>query len=411
MKNLKLRRQGKGKTRLALEGGSPVRPKEEFLVFGAPQICEEEITEVVQCLRSGWIGTGPRAHQFENDFAAYKGKRHAMAVHSCTAALHLSMLATGVRSGDEVITTPMTFCATVNSIIHCGATPVLVDCDRETMNISPAQIEEKITAKTKAILVVHFAGRSCDMDPILDLARSYDLMVIEDCAHAIETQYKGRKAGTDGDMGCFSFYITKNMTTGEGGMVITDDDRTANRIKMLALHGMNKDAWKRFSDAGYRHYEVAFAGFKYNMMDLQASLGLHQLRRVEENWLRRAEIWKRYNESFAHLPCILPAAPEPDTRHAYHLYTPLIDIDHIGKSRDWVLDALTAEGIGVGVHYIPVHLHPFYRKTFRWHKGDFPNSEWIGARTISLPISPALSEKDVQDVITAFDKVLRAASG
>jgi dTDP-4-amino-4,6-dideoxygalactose transaminase len=321
------------------------------------------------------------------------------------------MLATGVRSGDEVITTPMTFCATVNSIIHCGATPVLVDCDRETMNISPAQIEEKITAKTKAILVVHFAGRSCDMDPILDLARSYDLMVIEDCAHAIETEYKGRKAGTDGDMGCFSFYITKNMTTGEGGMVVTDDDRTANRIKMLALHGMNKDAWKRFSDAGYRHYEVAFSGFKYNMMDLQAALGLHQLRRVEENWLRRAEIWKRYNESFAHLPCILPREPEPDTRHAYHLYTPLIDIDHLGKSRDWVLDALTAEGIGVGVHYIPVHLHPFYRKTFRWHKGDFPNAEWIGARTISLPISPALSEKDVQDVITAFDKVLRAASG
>jgi len=396
--------------KLALDGGKPVRSKERFLVFGAPLIEEEDIQEVVECLKSGWIGTGPRAHRFESDFAAFKGKKCAVALHSCTAALHLSMLASGVKQGDEVISTPMTFCATINSIIHCGATPVLADCERSTFNIDPRRIEEKITPKTKAILVVHFAGRCCNMDEILKLARSYDLMVIEDCAHAIEAEYHGRKAGTDGDIGCFSFYVTKNVTTGEGGMVVTDDERIANRIKIIGLHGMAKDAWKRFSDEGYRHYEVIHAGFKYNMMDIQAALGIHQLKRVERCWLRRAEIWQKYNEAFRHLPCILPAEPEPDTRHAYHLYTPLIDIERLGKSRDWVLDALAAENIGVGVHYLPVHIHPFYRRMLGWKKGDYPNSEWIGERTISLPLSPAMSDEDVNDVITAFTKVLKGGA-
>jgi len=402
----KKRKIGRGTKQAAIAGGPPVRNPENFLVFGAPKICDEEIAAVVACLKSGWIGTGPRAHEFEKDFAAYKGKQHAIAVHSCTAALHLSMLATGVGPGDEVITTPMTFCATVNAIIHCGATPVLADCDGETMNISPALIEEKITARTKAILPVHFAGRCCDMDPILDLAKSYDLMIIEDCAHAIESEYRGRRAGTDGDMGCFSFYVTKNMTTGEGGMVVTDDERTANRLKMLALHGMSKDAWRRFSDAGYRHYQVVYGGFKYNMMDLQAALGIYQLRRIEENWRRREEIWNAYNAAFADLPCFLPAPPAPNTRHAYHLYTPLIDTDRLGRSRDWVLEAMGKENIGVGVHYLPIHTHPFYRKTYGWKEGMFPQAEWIGARTLSLPLSPALTGEDVADVIAAFRKVL-----
>ncbi len=396
-------------SRPALEGGQPIRSRDNFLIFGAPVIEEEEIEEVVRCMRSRWIGTGPLAHQFEEEFAAYKGKRFAVAVSSCTAALHLSMLASGIGSGDEVITTRMTFCATVNAIIHTGATPVLVDCDRATMNISPELIEEKITSRTKAILVVHFAGRCCDMGPIMSVAESYDLMVIEDCAHAIESEYHGTKSGNFGDAGCFSFYVTKNMVTGEGGMVVTDDERIASRVKTLGLHGMSKDAWKRFSDEGYRHYEVVFAGFKYNMTDMQAAMGIHQLKRVERNWQRRHEIWGQYNRSLTDLPCLLPSEIEPDTRHAHHLYTPLMDVGRLGKTRDWVLNALIAENIGTGVHYIPIHRHPYYRKTFGWREGQFLNAEWIGDRTISLPLSPGLSNKDVDDVISALRKVLESA--
>ena len=392
---------------LALEGGPPVRTKENFLVFGAPLIEEPEIEEVVGCMRRRWIGTGPKVREFEEDFAAFKGSRHAIALNSCTAALHLSMFAAGIGPGDEVITTPMTFCATINAIIHCGATPVLADCDRKTMNILPEEIEKNVTARTKAILPVHFAGRCCDMDQIMDIAHKYDLLVIEDCAHAIESEYHGQKAGRFGDIACFSFYVTKNVVTGEGGMVITEDDRFAGRIKVLGLHGMSKDAWKRFSDEGYKHYQVIHAGYKYNMMDIQAAMGIHQLKRVDTYWKHRQAIWERYNEAFKDLPCIIPAEPEPNTRHAYHLYTPLIDIDRMEKNRDWVLNALTAENIGVGVHYLPVHLHPFYRKTFGWKEEDFPNAEWIGERTLSLPLSAALSEKDVEDVIEAFRKVLR----
>ena len=393
---------------LAIDGGSPVRPRDRFLVFGAPRIEEIEVQEVVDSLRKGWLGTGAKVQRFENAFAAYKGSRHAMALNSCTAALHLAMFAADIGPGDEVITTPMTFCATINAIIHCGATPVLADCDRRTMNIDPVEIEKKITARTKAILPVHFAGRCCDMDAIMALARAYDLRVIEDCAHAIESEHKGIGAGRFGDIGCFSFYVTKNIATGEGGMVITEDSRLADRIKVLGLHGMSKDAWKRFSDEGYKHYQVIHAGYKYNMMDIQAALGIHQLARVEENWQRRALIWQRYDASFADLPCLVPAPIEPQSRHAFHLYTPLIDIDRLGRSRDWVLQALGAENIGVGVHYLPIHAHPFYRKAFGWQAGDYPNAEWIGERTISIPLSPALTEVDIADTEEALHKVLRA---
>lgn len=392
--------------KLAIEGGTPVRPKEKFIVFGAPLFEEPEIEEVVACMRGRWIGTGPKVSQFEQDFAAFKGAKHAIAVNSCTAALHLSLSSASIGPGDEVITTPMTFCATVNAIIHTGATPVLADCDRKTMNILPEEIEKKVTARTKAILPVHFAGRCCDMDSIMDLARTYHLKVIEDCAHAIESEYKGRKAGLFGEVGCFSFYVTKNIVTGEGGMVLAKESSAAEQVKVLALHGMSKDAWKRFSDDGYKHYQVIHAGYKYNMMDIQAAIGIHQLKRVERYWKQRERVWQKYNAAFQNLPCLTPAEPEPDTKHAYHLYTPLIDLDRLGKDRDWVLNALTSENIGVGVHYLPVHLHPFYRKTFGWKKGDFPNAEWIGERTLSLPLSPALSEDEIADVIEGFTKVL-----
>lgn len=384
----------------------PVRPKERFLVFGSPPIEEAEIAEVVASLRSGWLGTGPKVAQFEVDFAKYRRAPQAIAVNSCTAALHLSMLAEDLGPGDEVITTPLTFCATVNAIIHAGATPVLADVDPRTMNIDPARVEAKLTPRTRAILPVHFAGRPCEMDAILSLAKRHRLKVIEDCAHAIETEYKGRPAGTFGDYGCFSFYVTKNVVTGEGGMVLAREEATAERIKVLALHGMTKDAWKRFSDTGYKHYEVVDAGFKYNMMDLQAAVGIHQLRRVEPYWLRRQEIWRQYNEALAGLPLTLPADPEPGTRHAYHLYTVLIDEARAGISRDRFLDAMTGHNIGIGVHYRSIPEHPFYQQTFGWLPEHYPNAARIGRQTVSLPLSPKLTDEDVEDVIAAVKSIL-----
>ncbi|MBP2677042.1 MAG: putative PLP-dependent enzyme involved in cell wall biosis [Deltaproteobacteria bacterium] len=384
---------------------TPVRPKERFLVFGAPAIEDAEIREVVASLESGWLGTGPKVARFEEDFRRYKGAGHAVAVNSCTAALHLSMLAAGLSAGDEVITTALTFCATVNSILHAGATPVLADIDPRTMNLDPADVERKITPRTRALLPVHFAGRPCDMDALLGISRRHGLRVIEDCAHAIETEYRGGKAGTFGDFGCFSFYVTKNVATGEGGMILTRREEDAARIKVLALHGMTKDAWKRFGDEGYRHYQVVECGFKYNMMDMQAALGIHQLARVERNWERRREVWRRYDEAFADLPLTLPAPPEPETLHAFHLYTVLVDEEEAGISRDGFLNAMTAENIGVGVHYLSIPEHPYYAGRFGWNPEAYPNAMRVGRRTVSLPLSAKLTEGDVEDVIRAVRKI------
>ena len=380
--------------------------RKNFLVFGSPLIEQPEIDEVVASLKSGWLGTGPKVHRFEEMFKDYKGSKFAMAVNSCTAALHLSMVAIGLKPGDEVIVPTMTFAASANAVIHADGTPVLVDCERDTMNVDPEDFERKITSNTRAILPVHFAGRPCKMDHIMDIAERYGLKVIEDCAHAIETEYHGKKAGTFGDLGCFSFYVTKNIVTGEGGMVITDNEDYADMIKIMALHGMSKDAWKRFSDSGYKHYQVLYAGFKYNMMDLQAAMGIHQLPRVDQYWQRRQQIWERYNEAFKDLPVFTPAPIEPDTRHAYHLYTLLLDIDNLKITRDQFLDEMTKHNIGVGVHYIALHLHPFYQEKFGYKRGDFPNAEWISDRTVSLPLSPKLTDEDVEDVIEAVRGVL-----
>src|SRR5258708_1200406 len=385
-------------------------PQSNFIVFGAPKIEREEIDEVVRCLESGWIGTGPRVAQFEKEFAAYKEEPYAAAVSSCTAAMHLSVLAAGLGNGDEVITTPMTFCASVNAIIHPGATPVLADIDPLTMNIDPAEVEARITPRTKAILPVHFAGRPCDMDALLGIAQRHGLKIIEDCAHAIETEYRGRKAGTFGDFGCFSFYATKNVTTGEGGMVLTRNEEDLARIKMLALHGMSKDAWKRFSDEGYKHYFVVATGFKYNMMDLQAALGIHQRRRVESNGLRREEIWQQYNEAFADLPVTLPVETEPNTRHAYHLYTVLIDEARAGISRDDFLDEMTANNVGVGVHYVSVPEHPIYQDKFGWQPEDYPNAMRTGRQTVSLPLSAGLTDREVSRVIEVVRNTISVKS-
>jgi dTDP-4-amino-4,6-dideoxygalactose transaminase len=369
---------------------------------------EDEISEVAATLRSGWLGTGPRVSHFEEVFRQYTRAQFAMALNSCTAGLHLSMVVAGVGPGDEVITSPMTFCSTANAIIHAGGKPVFVDVDRRTMNIDPNRIEKAITPRTKALVPVHLAGRPCEMDAIMEIARRRNLMVIEDAAHAIEAWYHGKKIGSIGDLTCFSFYVTKNIVTGEGGMVTTNREEFADKIKMYGLHGLSRDAWKRYSDEGYTHYEVIFPGFKYNMMDIQAAIGIEQMKRVEKYYFRRTEIWKRYDEAFADLPVVTPAPPEPDTVHARHLYTLLVDISKIKMSRDTFQQRLYELNIGTGVHFIAVHLHKYYRETFGFRRGDFPNAEWISDRTISLPLSAKLTDEDVEDAIAAVHSILEA---
>jgi len=380
----------------------------DFLVFAAPDIQEAEIAEVEACMRSGWLGTGPRVARFEQDFAAYQGLRETQVagLNSCTAALHVSMVAAGLEPGSEVITTPLTFCATVNSILHAGLTPVLADVDPLTQNIDPDAIEAAITPRTRAILPVHFAGRPCEMDKIMAIARKHDLMVIEDCAHAIETEFHGQKAGTFGDFGCFSFYVTKNVVTGEGGMVVGRDEAMIARARMLALHGMSKDAWHRFGDAGYKHYQVIECGFKYNMMDMQAAIGIHQLERVEQSWKRREAIWNHYNNALRDLPLDIPSAPAVNTRHAYHLYTVMVDQASAGISRDAFLDGMHKQAIGTGVHYLSVPEHPYYQQRFGWEPEQWPNAMRIGRQTVSLPISPKLSDGELERVMNAVKVTL-----
>ena len=377
----------------------------DFIVFGKPDIQQKEIENVLDSLQTGWLGTGPKVRQFESDFADYKGvsANRVAALNSCTAALHTALLAAGVQHGDEVITTPMTFCATINAIIHTGATPILADIECDTFNIDPKEIERKVTPKTKAILPVHFAGRPCDMEAIMRIAGQHNLKVIEDCAHAVESEYKNQKTGTIGDFGCFSFYVTKNITTGEGGMVIAKEEKDIELIKCLSLHGISKDAWKRFSDEGYKHYHVERAGFKYNMMDIQAAIGIHQLERIENSLQVRNSIWDKYQKAFKSIKARCPKEPELNTRHAYHLYTLLVEE---GFSRDACLERFIEKGIGVGVHYLSIADQPYYQKTFGWKPKDYPNAEDVGKRTISLPISTALSKIEVDQIISATLEIL-----
>lgn len=391
--------------KLAINGGMPIR--ETFLVFGSPRIEDDEISEVVDSLRSGWLSTGPKVARFEDDFKQYIGSKFALALNSCTAGLHLSLLSVGIGPGDEVITTPMTFAATANAIIHTAARPVFIDVDLKTQNINPDYIEKAITRRTKAIMPVHFAGRPCKMDEILEIANKYNLFIIEDAAHATEAVYHGRKIGNIGDLTSFSFYVTKNLVTGEGGMVTTNNEEWAEKIQVYGLHGMSKGAWKRYSDEGFKHYQVIYPGFKYNMMDIQASLGIHQLTKLDRYHTRRQEIWQKYDEAFLDLPLILPEPEEPDTIHARHLYTVLIDIEKLSISRDGIQDALHRENIGTGIHFVALHLHPYYSETYGYQRGDFPNAEFISDRTISLPLSTKLTDQDVEDVISAVRKVVR----
>lgn len=378
----------------------------KYIVFGSPYIGKEEISEMVKTLQSGWIGTGPKTAKFEQKVSRYVGAKYGLALNSCTAGLHLSLLVCNIRPGDEVITTPLTFCATINTIIHCSATPVFVDVDRETMNIDPAKIEKAITKKTKAIIPVHLAGRPCEMDAIMRIAKKHNLFVIEDAAQALGSKYKGKKIGSISDLTCFSFYVTKNIITGEGGMVATNNKNFANKIKIYALHGMSKDAWKRYSDNGYKHYQVVYPGYKYNMTDMQASLGIHQLNRIEKFDKKRQKIWNLYNAAFKELPIELPAPFGEDIHHNKHLYTLLIDKKKCGISRDAFIQELHRRGIGTGVHFIPIHLHQYYRERFGYKPGDYPNAEYIGERTVSLPLSAKMTQSEINRVIKAVKEVI-----
>jgi dTDP-4-amino-4,6-dideoxygalactose transaminase len=378
-----------------------------YIVFGRPSIGEEEIEAVVSVLRSGWIGTGPRAREFEERFAEYVGSRHAVAVASGTASLHLAMLAQDLAPGDEVLTTPLTFVATGNAILHAEAIPVFVDVNRDSMNLAPERLEAAIGPRTRAVLPVHLAGRPCDMDPILEVARRHGLRVIEDAAHAAGAIYRGRKIGSIGDATCFSFYVTKNLTTIEGGMVCTDREEVAAAARIRGLHGLSKDAWARFADEGHEHYEATELGYKYNLTDLQAAIGLVQLSKLE-GWLeRRRAIWSHYDSCFADLPCRCPLAEAPSSRHARHLYTLLIDPGRCGITRDEFMRTMHQKGIGTGVHYRALHVQPYYRRSFGFRPQDFPVAWEIGEQTVSLPLSADLTDVEVERVVDGVRGILR----
>lgn len=376
--------------------------------FHRPYITEDEINEVVDSLRSGWLTMGPKTLRFEEEFSRYIGAPHALSVSSCTAAMHLALVAMGLRPGDEVIVPDMTFTATAEVVCYFGARPVIVDVDGATHNIGVAAIERAITPKTRAIMPVHFGGQPCDMDEIMEMARARGITVIEDAAHALPATYKGRKIGTIGDITCFSFYVTKTLCTGEGGMIATSNDEWAERIRTLRLHGISKDAWKRYSKDGAWFYEVVEAGYKYNMTDIQAALGVAQLKKIDHMWKMRREIAGRYTEAFRARPGLLRTPLERDDREsAWHLYVIKLDTEALEIERSAVMEALKDAGVSTSVHFIPLHRHPFYRDTFGLSAGDFSVSEKIFERIISLPIYPGMSDADVDFVIDTVMSTLK----
>ncbi len=381
--------------------------RDTFLPFARPAIGEEEIAELVDTLRSGWITTGPKVERFTAEFAEFVGGRHAVPVSSATAGLHVALLALGVGPGDEVLTTPMTFVATLNTIVHCGARPVLADIDAATLNIRPELVEERLTPRTKAILPVHFVGQPADLDPILEVAASRGVAVLEDAAHAVGAEYKGRRIGSFPTTSVFSFHPNKNMTTGEGGMVVTEDEEVFEKASLLKFHGMDRESWRRFAKSGSPRYDVAFPGFKYNMMDIQAALGIHQLRRLDGFLRERERQATRYDALLADLPgLILPSRVPYPVRHAWHLYTPLLDVDRLSIDRDRFLEELKRRNIGTGLHYTAVHEFSYYASGFGWRPEDFPEAHFVSERIFSLPLFPGLAEADQDDVIAAVSEVL-----
>jgi dTDP-4-amino-4,6-dideoxygalactose transaminase len=385
----------------------PTRVDAAPVPFAPPSIGVAEIDAVVATLRSGWLTTGPQVAAFERAFADYTGARHAVAVNSGTAALHLSLLAVGLDPGHEVITTPLTFCATANAIIHAGATPVFADVDPVTFNLDPNAVEAALTGSTRALLPVHFAGRPAAMPALQEIARRRGLAVIEDAAHCVEGRVQGEKVGAIGDFTCFSFYATKNLTTGEGGMVTTADDDAAALIRAASLHGLSRAAWSRYAPGGRGEYDVLLAGFKYNMMDIQAAIGLQQLARIDDMHARRSRIWAAYDRAFASLPLQRPAPIAGGDVHARHLYTVLVDPADAGITRDEIETRLSARGISTSRHFRALHLHSFYQRRFDLERGRFPVAERISDTTLSLPLSSSMAAGAVDRVIEAVHDCFR----
>lgn len=381
--------------------------RETFLPFSPPSISEEEIAAVVETLRSDWITTGPKTKQFEQLFAEYIGAPAALALNSCTGGLHIALAALGIGAGDEVITTPITFACSANVIEHVGGTPVLADVDPETLTLDPQRVAEKITPRTKAIMPVHFAGHPAEMAALLALAEQHQLFVIEDAAHALPATYAGRMIGTLGDFTAFSFYATKNLTTAEGGMLTGTPQRIAE-ARLWSLHGMNRDAWKRYSAEGSWYYEVVLPGFKYNMTDIQAAIGIVQLNRLAHFQARRREVVAQYQAAFGALEALQTPVERPNVEHAWHLYTLRLNFEQLRLTRAQFIEELKARNIATSVHFIPIHLHPYYRDRYGWKPEDFPIAYREYQRLVSLPLHPRLSDGDVADVINAvYDVVAR----
>jgi dTDP-4-amino-4,6-dideoxygalactose transaminase len=395
-------------TALALLSSRKEKPMQQaFLPFAMPDIGEAEAESVVETLRSGWLTTGPKAHRFEADFAEYVGCQHAVAVNSATAALHLALSAVGLEEGDEVLVPTMTFAATAEVVLYFKARPVLVDCRPETLNLDPDQLEKAITARTKAIMPVHIAGQACDMDRILEIASDYDLRVIEDAAHALPARYREKMIGTLGDITCFSFYATKTITTGEGGMAVTENPEWADRMRIMGLHGISKDAWKRYTAEGSWYYEILYPGFKYNLTDIAAAIGIEQLKKCTHFWQVRQRYAMLYNEGFQDVPAIITPYVAPEVQHAWHLYVIQLDLERLRIGRNEFIALLKQEGIGTSVHFIPLHLHPYYRDTFGYGPADFPHASFAFERIVSLPIYPKMTDADVQRVIDTVRGLVR----
>lgn len=381
--------------------------KNKFVPFCIPFITKDEIDEVVDTLRSGWISTGPKTVKFEENFREYIGTKYSVSVNSCTAALHLALCAYDIKQGDEVITSPYTFVATAEAIIYTGAKPVFVDIHQDTLNIDPTKIEKAITPRTKAIIPVHIAGHPCEMDEIMKIAKKHNLIVIEDAAHATGTYYKGRKIGNIGDITCFSFYATKNLTTGEGGMITTNDKEIAEKVKLLRLHGMSRDAWKRYDKEGSWYYEILTNGYKYNISDIHSALGIQQLKNFNKMQKMRGKCVTTYNKAFSKIKELqIPVKKDYATEPAYHLYIIQIVLELLKIDRNKFIELLRAENIGTGVHFTPLHLMPFYKQNYGFKKGDFPNAECAYKRVISLPLYPGLTSENIEYVIEKVKEIV-----
>ena len=377
-----------------------------YIKFSQPLIQYKERKAVDKILKSGWLTTGLKTIDFENKFKKYKNSKYALALNSCTAALHLSLKLLNLKKNDEVITSALTFSSTINSIIISGAKPVLADVDLKTQNINPDEIEKKITKNTKVLLIVHFAGRPCDMDKIMKIVKKYNLLLIEDCAHAIESKYKNKNVGTFGIFGCFSFYATKNLSMGEGGMLITNKKKYYEKARVLSLHGMDKAAWNRYGKKGYRHYDISEVGFKYNLMDLLSVIGISQLKKIKKNYQIRKNYWKLYIKKLSGKSFIIPSSwSKKKIKHAYHLFNIYLQKKRDGVSRDEAILKLHKKKIGVGIHYRSIPEHSIYKKLFKWNINDYPNAKKIGRETISLPLSPALKKSEVEKVIRVINEI------